>query len=655
MRRALALVFGLLILAGSPSASAHALLRDSTPKDGEILDTPPSEIIIDFTEPPDLGLSEITVLDGDGQDVGAGELQELPGEGNRVAVSLPDVGDGVYTVSWRVLSRVDGHVTAGAFSFGVGVEAAALPAPGTDQGGVVVQRPTPLSVAGRWGFYWGLALLLGGAVAGLFVFRQAVQGTRALAIAAWVLAAAGLVGMFLAERSSVGVSAGELLSSDRGELLIIRAVSLGIAGLAVAYVASRGSRMSLVALGVVTAGAMAVHAYAGHAGAAASLRWLHVGTQWIHILAVGIWVGGLVWLWRGTRGRESDEQTAAVARFSLIAGFALAAVALTGALRAVNEVGFSPGRLFDTGFGLTVVAKVVLAGGLIAVGAYNRYRLVPALKTGSPRLRTLRRTVGSEILLAAGIFGITGVMAGLAPPTQYGAAAASEQAGVTVTGSDFAETTRVELTATPGAAGPNTFQVRVEDVDSGDPLDARQVTLRFSIPEQPDVGRSELALTLQDEVWVGQGTNLSVGGTWEVGVLVEGAADSIQIPVEIETRAPPQEIQVIDGGPGQPDLYMIQLGDGLSVQGYVDPGAAGPNEIHFTFFDADGGELEVEDATIVATPGSREPVDVEARRLGPGHFVGSVELDPESWRFAVDATIEGGTTVTARFEEAIEG
>jgi copper transport protein len=654
MRKALAVVVGLWVLSGASNASAHALLRESTPEDGAILDTPPSEVVIDFTEPPDLGLSEITVLDGNGQDVGAGELQELPGEGNRVAVTLPDVGDGVYTASWRVLSRVDGHVTAGAFSFGVGVEPAALPAPSADQGGVVIQRPTPLSVAGRWAFYWGLALLLGGAVAGLFVFRQAVQGTRALAIAAWVLAAAGLVGMFLAERSSVGVSAGELLSSDRGELLIIRAVSLGVAGLAVAYVASRGSRISLVALGVVTAGAMAVHAYAGHAGAAASLRWIHVGTQWIHILAVGIWVGGLVWLWRGTRGRQSQEQTAAVGRFSLIAGFALAAVAVTGALRAVNEVGFSPGRLFDTGFGLTVVAKVVLAGGLIGVGAYNRYRLVPALKAGSPRLGTLRRTVGSEILLAAGIFGITGVMAGLAPPTQYGAAAA-EQAGVTATGSDFAETTRVELTATPGTTGPNTFQVRVEDFDSGDLLDARQVTLRFSIPEQPDVGSSELALALEDDVWIGQGTNLSVGGTWEVGVLVEGATDSIQIPVEIETRAPPQEIQVIDGGPGQPDLYMIQLGDGLSVQGYVDPGAPGPNEVHFTFFDAAGGELEVGDATIVATPGAGEPLDVEARRLGPGHFVGSVELEPDSWRFAVDATIEGGTTVTARFEEAIEG
>ncbi|HEV3475413.1 MAG TPA: copper resistance protein CopC, partial [Actinomycetota bacterium] len=535
MRRALVLAVGLWVLSGASAASAHALLRDSTPKDGTILDSAPSEVVIDFTEPPDLGLSEITILDGDGEDVGAGEIEELSGEGNRVRVTLPDVGDGVYTVSWRVLSRVDGHVTAGSFSFGVGVEPSALPAPGADPGGVLTQRPTPLSVAGRWAFYWGLALLFGGAIAGLAVFRKPVPATTRLSLIAWAAALVGLVGMFLAERSSVGVSIGALLSSERGTILIARTTVVVVAGLAVLYLLVRPSRAALVVLAVASAAAMAVHAYAGHAGAAESWRWLKVGVQWVHIGAVGVWIGGLVWLLAGTWGRNSREKGRAVGRFSFIAGIALGAVAVTGAIRAFNEIGFSPGRLFDTGYGLSVVGKVVLAVGLIAVGAYNRYRLVPALKSGKARLGTLRRTAGSEIALAAGIFGVTGIMAGLAPPTQYGAAAA-EQAGVTATGSDFAETTRIELTATPGTAGPNTFQVRVEDFDSGDPLDARQVTLRFSIPERSDIGTSELPLRLEDEVWVGQGTNLSVGGTWEVAVLVEQTADSIQIPVELETR-----------------------------------------------------------------------------------------------------------------------
>ena len=38
-----------------------------------------------------------------------------------VRVRLDPVPDGVYTVTWRTVSATDGHVTAGAFSFGVGV------------------------------------------------------------------------------------------------------------------------------------------------------------------------------------------------------------------------------------------------------------------------------------------------------------------------------------------------------------------------------------------------------------------------------------------------------------------------------------------------------------------------------------------------------
>ena len=39
------------------------------------------------------------------------------GEGTR----LRPLTRGVYTVVWRAVSRIDGHPTAGAFSFGVGV------------------------------------------------------------------------------------------------------------------------------------------------------------------------------------------------------------------------------------------------------------------------------------------------------------------------------------------------------------------------------------------------------------------------------------------------------------------------------------------------------------------------------------------------------
>jgi copper transport protein len=662
MRRTLA--FGVLafatlgwLIVAAPGASAHALLRDSTPKDGALLDAPPTEIVIDFTEPPDLGLSKITVVNAEGEAVETGSLEKASGKGNRVRLALPEIGEGVYTVTWRVLSRVDGHVTGGAFSFGGGVEPTAVPTGGSGGATVVeVPRPSALSVIGRWGFYWGLALLLGGAVAWLFVFRGPVRRGGTLAVIAWGLAAGGLVGMFLAERSSVGVSVGALLSSDRGQLLIARAVALGVAGVGVAYLLVRRSRQAAVALAVTTGAAMAIHAYAGHAGAAESWRWFKVGAQWVHIVAVAVWVGGLVWLLLGTWGRESEERAQAVGRFSFLAGFALAGVASTGALRAVQEVGWSPGRLFDTGFGLTVVAKSVLFGGLVLIGAYNRFRVVPALAAGARRLGTLRRTVSGEITLATGVFGVTGIMAGLAPPTQYAAVTAPPAPDqVVVAGSDFAQTVRVTLTATPGTPGPNTFAVRFEDFDTGDRLAARSVRLRFRLPERSDIGESELELSRAEEgLWRGQGTNLSVGGAWRVGVLIQQATDSQEIPLELRTRTAAQKVQVIEGGPGQPDLYTISLPGERSVQAYVDPGTPEASEVHFTFFDPSGGELPVADARINATPAGGARQELEVRRLGPGHFVAGADLGTGTWRFGVEATAEDGSGLTAQFDQEIK-
>src|SRR4029453_5602707 len=85
------------------------------------------------------------------------------------AVGLGDLADGTYTVSWRVVSRDDGHVTDGSVAFGVGVPApSATPqAQAAPQG--ATPSPSPAAAAARWALYAGLTLLVGAAVFGLAV------------------------------------------------------------------------------------------------------------------------------------------------------------------------------------------------------------------------------------------------------------------------------------------------------------------------------------------------------------------------------------------------------------------------------------------------------------------------------------------------------
>jgi len=604
MRRIIVAVLGaalLVVVAGQPAA-AHALLRRSEPASGALLQAAPPKVVITFTEPPDPSLSIVHVLDENGRDVEQGRAEPVGGAPLELQVALPSLPDGVYTVTWRTVSKTDGHVTGSSFAFGVGVApTGAVASPGTVLPST--PSPSPLAAVGRWGLYAGLAFLFGGAVLGLFVFGGRLASSVWVLGAAWLTGALGLVLMTVAERWTVGVSYGTLLRSSAGEQLIRQGIGLGVVAIAVVVVAIRPGKPGLILIGLAAAGAMLLHAQAGHAGSQSPV-WFNVGVQWLHLMSVGVWVGGLAWLLLGVRSSGPSER-AGVGRFSFIAGIALGVVAVTGVVRAIDEIGGVGAwrRLFETSFGVTLLIKVGLFAGLMALGARNRYVNVPAVSERGERIRSLRRTVGAEVALAVGIFGVTGVLTQLPPAAHVAAAPSPAPAQVVVTGSDFATSARVRLTVMPGTVGPNHFEAQIADYDSGAPLQAGSVTLKFSLPGQSELGTPSLDLSRKAPgVWMGEGTPLSMPGAWDVSVLIQGPAGSVVVPLKVQTRALPQHVEVTRA-PGQPTLYTITLPGGLSLQTYIDPGTPGNNVVHFTFFQASGDEQPI----ARARPQRRQP------------------------------------------------
>jgi copper transport protein len=653
MRRFILLVLGaglLIVVAGQPAA-AHALLRRSEPASGALLQTAPENVVITFTEPPDPTLSLIHVLNESGTDVEQGKAEPVPGTPLELEVALPSLPDGVYTVTWRTVSKTDGHVTGGSFAFGVGV---APTSPVTSPGTILpsTPSPSPLAAVGRWGLYAGLALLLGGAVLGLFVFGGRLPASGWVVVAAWLIGAIGLALMTVAERSTVGVSYGTLLRSSAGDQLIRQGIGLSVVAIAVIVGVFRPGRPGLILLGLAAAGAMFLHAEAGHAGSQSPV-WFNVGVQWLHLLAVGVWVGGLAWLLLGTRSSDPSVR-GGVGRFSFIAGIALAVVAVTGIVRAIDEIGGVGAwrRLFETSFGITLLIKVALFAGLMALGARNRYVNVPSVVQRGERVRSLRRTVAGEVALAVGIFGVTGVLTQL-PPAAHVEAAAPRRAQVVVTGSDFATSVRVRLTIMPGTVGPNHFEARIVDYDTGEPLQASSVSLKFDLPSHPELGTPSLDLSrAAPGMWMGEGTPLSMPGAWDVSVLIQGSAGSVVAPLQVQTQIPPQHVQVTRA-PGQPTLYTITLPGGLSLQTYIDPGKPGNDVVHFTFFQASGDEQPIASATATATTPADHTHDLPLIRFDPGHFVANTHLDAGHWRFTIQATTKEGVPLSAYFDQTI--
>ena len=143
----------------------------------------------------------------------------VPGEGSRQVALTPmaPLGDGVYTVTFRVVSRTDGHLTAGSIAFGVGqVTGEVVPtasAPTEDP------WPSALSVIGKTLLYVGLILIFGAAVVGMGAFAGEVPGRRVLLPLAGVTALVGACLMLVAEARSVGAGIGHDREVRRGRAL----------------------------------------------------------------------------------------------------------------------------------------------------------------------------------------------------------------------------------------------------------------------------------------------------------------------------------------------------------------------------------------------------------------------------------------------------
>lgn len=526
---------------------AHALLTSSIPADGASVDSPPDELLLTFSEALDPALSEVRVLDVSGTQVNPNKAEPVPGQPSQLRVPLGTLGEGTYTASWRVTSPADGHTTVGAVAFGVGVPAEAV---GLGQAAAEVRGPTPTaaSVAGRWLFYVGVVLMLGAAVVGMVVVSTPAAISRLALGVAWLASAGGVLLTVMDQRASIQTSLGTFLSSSTGQRLTTQAVAVGLAGAAVVWACRRPSRWSLAAVGIGASAAMLARALAGHANAS-SPRWFTVGMQWVHLVSVGAWVGGLFWLLVAMKRRDPGQGPGLARRFSSVAAATLAVVAISGVARALDQVG-AWAQLVDTSFGVTLLVKVGFFAALVALGATSRLRHVPAVSAGG--IGGLRRVVRAEVAIAAGVLGSTAVLTGF-PPSATVAAASRDTPSptVTVTGNDYATSVRVRLVVTPGSAGSNRFDATVEDYDSGQPVPADAVSLRFQLADRPDLAGATLDLNREaDSHWRGSGSALSIEGRWTVTALVETPTDAVEVPMELMTRADDPAEAPSSGGAG---------------------------------------------------------------------------------------------------------
>ena len=534
------LLAGLAVLGTPGVAGAHATLIAADPPDGARLDQSPAQVQLTFSEHVSASLGGVRVVASDGRRVDRGAVRVA---GPVVEVDLEsNLPAGTYVISYRIVSA-DGHPVRGATVFGVGSGAVDTDAARQVAAGGNDRRWEVVGAIGR-GFAYGGTLLAAGGVLFLVGAHRGGPGrtrlVRLVRVAAVGGGVAGLVALPVQAALGTGQGPGSLFDNGVLGRVVDDGVGLGVGlcllGLVVAVIMVDRNRALAVAGAVV---APASFAATGHTRVGSTALFATVADA-VHLLVVAVWGGGLILLWSALRERrrataETDTDTgdsaALVLRFSSMATVAVLAAGITGGALAWNEVR-SLSALTGTGYGQMLLAKSAVVAVVAALGAYNHFRLMPALAQGKTKaaMRRLGPTLRIEALAVVAVVGLTSVLVVMTP-------ARTEAAGGPVERIiELGDVGSVQLVVAPARAGFNQIHIYTFDPDHRPVELAEEVSLQLTLPSA-DLGPiARAAVRAGPAHYQLNGRDLSIAGRWTITVKLRidrftEASGTAQVPI----------------------------------------------------------------------------------------------------------------------------
>ena len=412
-------------LALPASALAHANLLDRAPTYGSRLAKSPHAISLQFDQAVDVLSNGIDVRSSAGKAVTVGPAHTA--DGGRVAtVSLRTLPKGAYTVRWHVTSN-EGHVLSGVYTFGVRVK----PPPPNEAYGAT--GPTASEYVVKWGYFLGLALVVGGLAFRLLVLGKrvtpAVERRFYLVTGAGLVAAIelGIVGFMLTARDAFQLPFGRLVYGDLSPLAqgtrfgtAFIAMTLGLALVAallfLAWLTDRTDILwPALAIALVLCSGLSL---SSHSAVEAGSSWRSETADWVHLATACVWIGGLVqlavvvWPLAPTLRRE------AFLRFSKLAGALVGLMVVAGAYLAYERLP-AASDLWQTHYGRILLVK----GGIVALalswGAMHHFVVRPALERGrGTGSRVVARSLLGESAIAVAILLVVAVLVDANPPAR---------------------------------------------------------------------------------------------------------------------------------------------------------------------------------------------------------------------------------------------
>ena len=563
---AIALVVVTLLLIVRP-VFAHATLVRSVPVAGATLEVSPPAIELEFSEALDPGFSRVQLFDSQNQLVEKGPGEVSAANPVLLRLVIPDLAKGSYTALWRVRSAADGHITEGSVPFGVGVAASAgslIPAPGAPDPATLL--PAPIDTVARWLNYLAAIVALGAAPFALLVWRRAYRvfaadaasdagpaaDERMTRVLRQLMFYGGIAFLltnlfFLLTQAAaaaevpllqaIGAPVVQLLSGRTGLLWLAR-LALIVQLIVLAWrmpLAGSGPARLWWAVLVIAGVILVTMSLLSHA-AASSQALVAVPLDWLHLVAMVAWMGGLLPLLAAVQAARRNSAQAVplavlVPRFTVVALPAIAVLVLTGVYQYFLHIGRFE-LLTATTYGRALVVKVALFTLLVLLGALNMLVLTRRLRGSSAApARALSMSVRTELVLGALVLAAVGVLTGVAPSIT--AWAAHEQQGIaqSATVGEVGLTLRIA----PAQIGDNEFAVDVDDRRPGAAGAKTRVLLNFDMQGMEMNKLQTEATSNGGERYLARGNYTTMGGRWHIEVVLRRAGfDDVRHTFEVD-------------------------------------------------------------------------------------------------------------------------
>ena len=543
-----------------PIAHAHALLVRSAPAAGAALTLTPATIDLWFSEPLEDGFSYAYLVDAQGNVIGRDAATVDPADRLHLIVTPPPLAPGIYTVVYRTLSQSDGHEWLGSFPLTVLNPDGSRPT-GAAQGAVTADDsqggalPPPLKVASRWFSLMGAIVL-----AGVLVFRQVVIGgapiqqeevpgasasTGLLATFDQTIRIALILGIgavfiggwlqVMAQMVSLGDAAGQsgatldlFFQTRAGTLIVARQLLVGALLLLTIVSTSLAARVRVglqwVTL-ILTLALLATFAVGSHAAAVAGSGWAILG-DFIHLLAAGVWLGGLgllavvLWQWRKHAATEATLLRQVVWRFSAVATLAVFVLLGTGLFSSLIHLQ-TWALLWSTTYGWLLLLKIGLVLATLGLALRN-HRLVrrPATAQSTAawtdkRYALFARQVWSESGLGLGLMVVVALL--VQTPIPQPAPATPTTFFETIL---HADDLAIHLQISPNQVGENRYIAHLYHANGSSIGEVQLVRLTF-VHQTAGLGQATLDLVAQGSDFFGAaGAYQNQAGPWEIALYV---------------------------------------------------------------------------------------------------------------------------------------